>query len=180
MAEHSYNWFTELFRHWEIDNRGVRNIHGIKRAPIESVMRSVQIYFDCLICGFITYYIITNKEQVEHYPIMHFCIIMDGLVTLFLPGYVYISQIAITANENFCRIVTLSMFQYYKMRDGEMTKKERRQKEAERQQAEQKERIQRMNLMFEPEIVMNVESRSYEVDVISCSEKSESDLETPP
>lgn len=41
VAENSYNWVTEMYRHWEIDYRGRPNIHGIKRAKVETVLRSV-------------------------------------------------------------------------------------------------------------------------------------------
>lgn len=62
ILEHVYNWITTLFRNWEVDQKGVLNEHGLKRAPIESTLRSFQIYFDCLLCGCIIFYMITHEE----------------------------------------------------------------------------------------------------------------------
>lgn len=111
--EHTYNWITTLYRFREINDRGTFNVHGIKRAPVETTLRSIQIYFDCLLIGLLAYYLIQNLQtQVKQYPLIHFCMIWSAITTFLLPGYVYLSQIQISKSENMNRVVTLSMLQF--------------------------------------------------------------------
>jgi hypothetical protein len=52
IAEHCYAYLSGIFRQWEIKTHGKSDIYGIVRAPKEVILKTFEVFFDCLIFGY--------------------------------------------------------------------------------------------------------------------------------
>ena len=50
--EHIFAYCSHLFRVWEIENYGKVDINGVSRAKKEMVLKTFEVFFDCLIIGY--------------------------------------------------------------------------------------------------------------------------------
>lgn len=174
---------------WEVDKRGFVDVNGVKRARNETTLRSVQNYFDCLLCGYILVYLLQNQVFVDcegdcqdkqflidRFPFIHYYFIVDAIITLLLPAYVYLSKIMICQTENHNRMVTLSMFQFQLMLDGNLTEKQKRIQKQIRAQQEQERRMQLLNDLH-LDAVLNLDIPDFKVEDDESEDDNDSDLE---
>ena len=46
--------------------RGVLDVNGVMRAPIESAFKSVEVFFDCILCGYVVHYMSSLDSETLH------------------------------------------------------------------------------------------------------------------
>lgn len=51
LGEHVFAYFSGIFRVWEIKNYGKVDINGVARAQKETLLKTFEIFIDCLIFG---------------------------------------------------------------------------------------------------------------------------------
>ena len=52
IVEHLFSYSSGVFRQWEIRKNGMLDRDGILRGKYESIMKSVNIFFDCVLVGY--------------------------------------------------------------------------------------------------------------------------------
>jgi len=62
-VEHIIFYFVEIYRKREIKLSGKPDVNGIYRAPIESFLRNIEIFVDCILFGWIIKYLIMMDEE---------------------------------------------------------------------------------------------------------------------
>lgn len=52
LLEHVYAYIAQHYRKYEISVRGVTDVNFVKRARIESFLKSIQTFYNCVVFGF--------------------------------------------------------------------------------------------------------------------------------
>lgn len=63
LCEHVFAYISTLFRAWEIDHHGKMDVNGIIRGPKESILKSFEVFVDCLIVGYSAHFILTLDDE---------------------------------------------------------------------------------------------------------------------
>lgn len=60
---HFITYFFALFRAWEIDHHGKIDVNGIERGPIETNLRSIEIFMNCIMVGYSTHFLLGTDHK---------------------------------------------------------------------------------------------------------------------
>ena len=69
VIEHALSYGFETFRRYEIDEKGVLDINGIPRAPIESWLALLQYFYICFLIGFIVQRLLNIDRHIMPFKV---------------------------------------------------------------------------------------------------------------
>ena len=52
IVEHIFSYCASIFRNWDIERNGKMDVNGIVRAPTESMLANIEVFFDSIIFGY--------------------------------------------------------------------------------------------------------------------------------
>ena len=114
LSEHVFGFFTQIYRKHEIKQKGEFDINGVKRAKVETILKTVQVFFDCILVGFAVNFLIEyGWSFIQAAPFANYFLIFDLIMTITTLGYIYFSQIMIIQSEITKNIYTLSYMQFF-------------------------------------------------------------------
>jgi len=91
LFEHLFSYAFHIFRLHDIKHNCKVDVNGVKRAPRESFLQMVEIFYDCILIGYIIKYLIDMKPEHFHgdsYII--YWVIVDCMLMFFSQGYNYL------------------------------------------------------------------------------------------
>ena len=107
--EHIFSYCSGLFRTWEVSKYGQMDVNGILRARREDMLKTVEIFIDCIIFGYSINHLVNLSEKDFHdLPYIHYWIIIDCILMFFTLAYVYVTQLMIVNSE-----ITKNIFSMY-------------------------------------------------------------------
>lgn len=108
LGEHIMSYFFGMFRSWELKNKGEPNSYGIETAPIEKVLRIIEILVDLVIFVFVILHLSDmTPEQRNNIPFLHLWIIIDNIIMFFTLPYTILTQVVMVAGEITKNVFTL-------------------------------------------------------------------------
>ena len=90
--EHLFSYACHMFRLHEIQKNGYPDVNGILRAPIESILSTVETFFDCLLFGYTLKHLIDTRDYIHDYPFITYWLVVDMIIMFFSLGYNYMTQ----------------------------------------------------------------------------------------
>ena len=66
LIEHVIFYFAEVWRHYEIKLYGKPDLNGVYHAPIESLLRNIEIFINCALFGWIIKYLLMMNQENRH------------------------------------------------------------------------------------------------------------------
>ena len=119
LIEHTFAYASTLFRAWEVDYEGKLDVNGIMRGPKETILKSIEVFVDCIIVGYsINFVLNLSQEDVSQANLSLKWIIIDNIMMICTLAYVYFSNIAILNSE-----ITKNMFSLYFFQEDLIRKK---------------------------------------------------------
>ena len=66
LLEHILSYISEIYRDYEVANYGKPDVNGVYRAKIETILRNFEIFFDCILVGWIMKHLIMLESKDLH------------------------------------------------------------------------------------------------------------------
>ena len=112
LIEHIFVYFSQLYRVREIAKRGKLDFNGIRRAKNESMLKTMQIIYDCIVLGYaLNYWLTGGRTKFQTVPYANFWIMFDLLVMIALLAYTYMSQFMMITGEVTKNLYSLAFLQ---------------------------------------------------------------------
>ena len=106
-----------IFRNYELDLNGQPNENGIESAPIETVLRFIEISVDFIIFTFvIVHFLHLTVDQVHDQPFLSYWILIDSVIMFFTLPYVKLCQQIMFQGEVIKNIFTIYQVQKSKLK----------------------------------------------------------------
>ena len=94
IVEHFFSYISTYYRKYEIQQRGEPDVNGILCARNESYLRTLEIFVDCLIFGYIIkFFMDIGFAERHNQPFYFYWIIIDCLIMFCSLPYNYFSQL---------------------------------------------------------------------------------------
>lgn len=117
-GEHIMAYSFGLFRDYELKNKGSANKHGVESAPIESILRWVEILVDFTIFGGVIFYVLTLTTLQRHnLPFCIYWLLVDMVIMFFTLPYTKLAQYIQINGEITKNIYTLYQIQKTKLKE---------------------------------------------------------------
>lgn len=114
--EHIVAYVFGVFRKWEISKKGKPDVNGVIRAPKELVLQSVEVFFDCLLTGFVIKHMLSlTYEQFHMSSYMTYWIIIDCILMFTTQLYNFMGNLLKVKSEIQKNIYTLHFIQTFKL-----------------------------------------------------------------
>ena len=89
LMEHIMSYTFGIFRTYELALRGESNDQGVESAPIETILRYIEITVDFIIFFWlIVHFIHMSKDQLNDTPFLSYWILIDSIIMFFTLPYV--------------------------------------------------------------------------------------------
>tara|TARA_B110000285_G_C15113827_1_gene612808 strand:- start:37 stop:564 length:528 start_codon:yes stop_codon:yes gene_type:complete len=111
LIEHIISWFIFKFRHYDIEKNGRMDINGVKRAPVELKLSSLQFFVSCIILGFTLKHMLQQEEFYKKEQLKTLWIIIDCLLMFLTQTYISYSLFMKVKGEIVKNIYTLYFLQ---------------------------------------------------------------------
>ena len=66
LIEHICSYSAGMFRVYDIAKNGKVDINGVKRAPRESILNNIEVFFDCILFGYIIKLMMDQESDEFH------------------------------------------------------------------------------------------------------------------
>jgi hypothetical protein len=112
IVEHIFAYFSGIFRNWEIKHFGKIDVNGVARAQVETFLKTIEVFIDCIIFGYTMNHIFSMTwVEFQAYPYVHFWIIIDFMIMFLTLGYVYMTKLILINSEITKNIYSLHFLQ---------------------------------------------------------------------
>ena len=116
LGEHIMAYCFDIYRKYELKDKGKANKFGIEQAPVETCLRLVEIVIDLIIfIMVIIHFNSMTKEQFLDLPFLNFWILVDLIIMAFAQPYTYMSQLMMITGEIINNVYTLFQVQKVKL-----------------------------------------------------------------
>jgi hypothetical protein len=107
-VEHLITYCLHYFRQKEVEMRGVLDVNGVMHAPIESALKSIEVFFDCILCGYVVHYMSSMESEKLHAQAFYsYWILIDVVIIFFAHFFNYICQIRVIKQDLVKNLFTL-------------------------------------------------------------------------
>jgi len=66
LIEHFCAYSAGVFRNYDIAKNGTVDVNGVKRAPRESFLNNIEVFFDCILFGYIIKLMMDQESDEFH------------------------------------------------------------------------------------------------------------------
>ena len=116
--EHIFSYAFHLFRVHDIKYNCKIDINGVKRAPRESLLQSVEIFFDCMLIGYVIKHLSEIDSKTFHEEAYNtYWIIIDCFLLFLTQGYNYLCELMKTKSEVTKNVFSLHFVQRQKIEE---------------------------------------------------------------
>ena len=63
VVEHIFSYCSSMFRNWDIERNGQMDVNGIYRAPTESMLANIEVFFDSIIFGYTVNHMFNTSRE---------------------------------------------------------------------------------------------------------------------
>jgi len=81
--EHIISYFSNIYREYEIEHYGQPDVNGVYRAKKESLMRTIEVLFDCILVGWIIKHLLMlDSKEFHEYSYYSYWMVIDAIMML--------------------------------------------------------------------------------------------------
>ena len=93
LIEHILSTCAAFFRKYDIQNNAKVDINGLKRAPRESFLSMIQVFFNCILFGYVAKLMSDqNADDFHHQAYVTYWIMIDIIIMFFTNPYIVLCQ----------------------------------------------------------------------------------------
>ena len=67
-------------------------MNGILAAKNETLLKSVETFFDCMLLGYVLKHLIDIRENIHYFPYFTYWVMIDIIIMFFCLSYSYLTQ----------------------------------------------------------------------------------------
>lgn len=97
--EHIFAYGCQIFRVQDIRKNGKPDVYGVPRAKRESMLKTVETFYDCLLLGYTLKHLVSSSQTIHDVPFFTYWISMDIIIVFFGLGYNYLTKILQVSSE---------------------------------------------------------------------------------
>jgi hypothetical protein len=122
-VEHILSYASMYYRINEIKHFGRPDVNGVLRARNESIFGTIEVFFDCMLFGYIIKFL-AEVDTIHNHPYYFYWIIIDCLIMFLSLAFKYLSNFMKISGEVTKNIYTLQYVQSQKLKIPEEVKPE--------------------------------------------------------